>query len=319
MVDTLPPTIDAKAVARWHARKAQSHSLEAAWLHEEVGARMQERLDWIKRSPTSWADWGPVAGGLQAHKKVADRYPAANCYMAESAEDIAQAAIKKIANKWWNPMHWKAGKIYSSLPPEGSVQLLWSNMLLHSVADPLALIGQWQRALSADGFLMFSCLGPDTLKELHALYKTLGLGPCGHQFTDMHDWGDMLVGAGFAEPVMDMERIVLSFETPERALQELRGLGRNWHPQRFPGLRGKAYLDRLHKALEEGYGQTHDRNPSEAASGSATSSPITLTFEVIYGHAFKAKPRVKVSTESAVSMRDMRDMLAQKPPNRGVL
>ena len=319
MVDTLPPTIDARAVTRWHARKAQPSNLEAAWLHEEVGARMQERLDWIKRSPMSWADWGPVAGGLLAHQKVAARYPAASCYMAESAVDIAQAAIKKIANKWWNPRRWKAGKLYPGVPPEGSVQLLWSNMLLHSVADPLALIGQWQRALSADGFLMFSCLGPDTLKELHGLYKTLSLGPCGHQFTDMHDWGDMLVGAGFAEPVMDMERIVLSFETPERAVQELRGLGRNWHPQRFPALRGRGYLNRLHKALDQSQGQTHDRSRSETAPGSSTSTPITLTFEVIYGHAFKAKPRVKVSTESAVSMRDMREMLAQKPPNRGAL
>ena len=317
MVDTLPPTIDATAVTRWHARKAQSRNLEAAWLHEEVGARMQERLDWIKRSPTSWADWGPVAGGLLAHQKVAARYPAASCYMAESSVDIAQAAIKKIANKWWKSMPWKAGKLVPGLPPEGGVQLLWSNMLLHSVADPQALIGQWQRALSADGFLMFSCLGPDTLKELHALYKTLGLGPCGHQFTDMHDWGDMLVGAGFAEPVMDMERIVLSFETPERALQELRGLGRNWHPKRFTALRGRAYLNRLHNALEHGRGENEGKSPPELAPSSSIGSPITLTFEVIYGHAFKAKPRIKVSVESAISMRDMREMLAQKPVDRG--
>jgi malonyl-CoA O-methyltransferase len=64
---------------------------------------------------------------------------------------------------------------------------------------------------------MFSCLGPDTLRELRALYAALGWPPPAHEFTDMHDWGDMLVASGFAEPVMDMERITLSFATPSAA------------------------------------------------------------------------------------------------------
>ena len=93
--------------------------------------------------------------------------------------------------------------------------MLWANMALHMAADPQALIAQWHRALATDGFLMFSCLGPDTLRELRALYAALGWPPAGHEFTDMHDWGDMLVHAGFAEPVMDMERIVLTWDTPE--------------------------------------------------------------------------------------------------------
>ena len=77
---------------------------------------------------------------------------------------------------------------------------------------------------------MFSCLGPDTLRELRGLYRALGWPPPAHDFTDMHDWGDMLVHAGFAEPVMDMERITLTWETPQRLLEELRELGANLHP-----------------------------------------------------------------------------------------
>jgi malonyl-CoA O-methyltransferase len=107
------------------------------------------------------------------------------------------------------------------------------------------------------------------------------------------------VQAGFAEPVMDMERIQLSFASPERALQELRGLGRNLHPQRFAGLRGRGYRRRLEAAMREHLG---------AATGDGS---ISLTFEIIYGHAFKPSPRIKVSSESAVSMQDMRSMLAQ--------
>jgi malonyl-CoA O-methyltransferase len=114
---------------------------------------------------------------------------------------------------------------------------------------------------------MFSCLGPDTLMELRTLYRSLNWPAPSHEFTDMHDWGDMLLSAGFAEPVMDMERITLTFATPERLLQELRGLGRNLRLGRFAGLRGR----RWHRQLLDGLAQ----------------APLQLTFEVIYGHAFK--------------------------------
>ena len=98
---------------------------------------------------------------------------------------------------------------------------------------------------------MFSCLGPDSLRELRAVYAAMGWPAPGHAFTDMHDWGDMLIEAGFAEPVMDMERITLTFPTAQRLLQELQELGANLHPQRFAGLRGRHWHARLLKALEE--------------------------------------------------------------------
>jgi malonyl-CoA O-methyltransferase len=172
-------------------------------------------------------------------------------------------------------------------------------MLLHTQANPFELMQQWHSALAVDGFLMFSCLGPDTVRELQTVYDALGLGPCSHTYTDMHDWGDMLVQAGFAEPVMDMERIQLSFATPQRALQELRSLGRNLHAQRFAAVRGRNYRQRLESAI------------GEKIADSSGSGSITLTFEVIYGHAYKPLPRIKVSSQSAVSMQDMRAMLAQ--------
>jgi len=180
--------------------------------------------------------------------------------------------------------------------------MLWANMALHEAADPQALLGQWHQSLEVGGFLMFSCLGPDTVRELRVLYEALGWPPAGHALTDMHDWGDMLVQTGFAEPVMDMERITLTYETPERLLQELRELGRNFHPLRFPSLRGRAWKARLLQALEA-------QLPRQA------DGRLTLTFEIIYGHALKAQPRVKVSSLSAVSVADMRAML--QGPRKG--
>src|SRR5205814_4613696 len=122
-----------------------------------------------------------------------------------------------------------------------------------------------------DGFLMFSCLGPDSLRELRGLYAQEGWPPPAHDFTDMHDWGDMLVGAGFAEPVMDMERITLTWESPQRLLAELRELGANLHPARFPALRGRRWRERLDEEL--------------ARSLTGADGRLALTFEIIYGHA----------------------------------
>jgi malonyl-CoA O-methyltransferase len=155
--------------------------------------------------------------------------------------------------------------------------------------------------VEVDGFLMFSCLGPDTLRQLRAVYATQGWpAPC-HAFTDMHDWGDMLVRAGFAEPVMDMERITLSFSSGLNLLAELRGLGRNLHLDRFPAFRGRAWRERLCATLEEGLAA-----PSE-------SGRLALTFEVIYGHAFKPKPKnaLKVGPQTAFSLEEMRETLAR--------
>ena len=118
----------------------------------------------------------------------------------------------------------------------------------------------------------------------------------------MHDWGDMLVAAGFAEPVMDMERITLTYETPARLLQELGELGRNFHPARFAGLRGRGWRQRLEGELARHLVKDPDGR-------------LSLTFEVIYGHALKPKPRVKVSALSSVSMGDMRSMLGK--PSQG--
>lgn len=286
-----PPTLDPNAVSRWQ----RAAPLASPWLHEEVATRMQERLQWIKLQPQAWAHWGALRGGLQAHAKLAVLYPAAACFVAEATPERAQAAAKALAKPWWNPSQWRAAPTRFETPAPASVEMLWANMALHEAADPQALLADWHRALKVDGFVMFSCLGPDTARELRAIYAELGWPPAGHELTDMHDWGDMLVQTGFAEPVMDMERITLTYETPERLLQELAELGRNFHPARFAGLRGRGWKARLAQELTR-----HLTGPD---------GRLSLTFEVIYGHALKASPKFKVSPHSTVSVDDMRRML----------
>lgn len=254
---------------------------------------MQERLQWIRREPQAWADWEPVRGGLAAHALVARRYPRAACFVAEADPARQALARRALARPWWRG--WGAAPLHIGPLPDASVQMLWANMALHLTADPQALLARWQRALAIDGFLMFSCLGPDTVRELRELYRALGWPPASHDYTDMHDWGDMLVHGGFAEPVMDMERLTLSFDTPARLLAELRELGGNLHPARFGALRGRAWRVRLEQELARAL-----RGPD---------GRLALSFEIIYGHAFKPAPRSRVSDHSAVSLEDMRAML----------
>lgn len=294
-----PPTLDPAAAARWAARAMPA----SPWLHEEVARRMQERLDVIRLQPQAWVDWEPLRGGLQAHQALRTRHPKAALWQVVSQPAEARHVRAQTAPAWWQAARWTGAGAQLGLPPEAGVQMVWANMLLHQVADPQALIAQWHRALAVDGFLMFSCLGPDTLRELRALHAAMGWPAPAHEFTDMHDWGDMLVQAGFAEPVMDMERITLTYERPERLLQELRELGRNLHAARFAGLRGRGWRQRWLQALAE----RGERGPD---------GRLKLTFEVVYGHALKPVRRPRVLPQSEIGLSDMRQMLGSRRPSR---
>jgi len=279
------PTLDPVAAERWQ----QLPAAESAWLHEEVARRMHERLDCIKLQPQSWLHWEPVNGGLQAHAALSERYPQAACTVFERTEVRAQQVKAALAPAWWKRWQSSAPCVVTQL--EQPTDMLWANMNLHMHATPQTLFAQWHQALTVDGFLMFSCLGPDTLKELRALYEALNWPAPAHEFTDMHDLGDMLIEAGFAEPVMDVEHITLSFATPERLLQELRGLGRNLHVARFAGLRTRAWHARLLQAIAD--------------------MPLQLSFEVIYGHAIKPAARLRVQAHSEISLDVMRATLSR--------
>ena len=284
-----PPTLDPVASARWW------RTTQGSWLHEEVGRRMQERLAWIRQSPHAWMDWAPLNGGLQTHRAVRARYPHAHVYVHETDASRRAQAIAALQGPWWQRVVGR-DPLRTVQAPSGHMQMLWANMALHLSPQPQALVQLWQQALAVDGFVMFSCLGPDTLRELAQVYRAQGWAPPSHAFTDMHDWGDMLVQAGFSQPVMDMERLTLTYESTEAMRQDLRLMGRNLHRERFSGLRGRAWLAQWHAAMATLAQPRHDGR-------------LVLTVEVIYGHAIKAPARAAVAPTSTVSLQDMRAML----------
>ena len=195
-----PPTLDPIAVARWQ----RIAPLLSPWLHEEIASRMLDRLEWIKLQPRAWAHWGSVRGGLQNHQKLTEKYPKSLCFIAEAEEILEQAAIKNIAYRWWQPAGWFRPAARFEAPTPASVDMLWANMALHESADPQALLSQWHSALKVGGFLMFSCLGPDTAIELREMYKQLGWPPAGHDLTAGH------IDHGIGQSVAHCDRCIVS-------------------------------------------------------------------------------------------------------------
>ena len=297
----LVPTIDPIASERW----SQLNHPETPWLHEEIGRRMEDRLQWIRLQPKQWVDWAPVNGGLRTHAAVRARYPKANCLALETSELRLQKAKVALTNPWWKLWQRRAVSIASlakGLPQQEVADMVWANMALHTAVAPQSLLRAWHSLLSTDGFLMFSSLGPDTLRELQPIYQEMGWGDPSHAFTDMHDWGDMLVQAGFAEPVMDMERITLTYVTPSDLLKDLRLLGRNLHHQRHQNLRGRGWRQNLENALLALAKPDHQGR-------------LVLTVEVIYGHALKPLPRVRLADQSSVTLAQMKTLLSKSSGN----
>lgn len=289
--------LDAGALSRHAARLMRQ---PAPWLHEEVARRMTERLGLLKQPRRNIVDWGAALGGSEAALRQA--CPRARRVAAEVFP--AGAVPLPDAAPWWSARRWRSGPRSGTpaLPeaalPEAAADLLWSNMVLHHLADPRQGMSRWLRLLAVDGLLMFSTLGPGTLESLRRLYAAQRWPPPHAPFVDMHDLGDMLVEAGFADPVMDQEVITLTWATPAAALAELRQLGGNADPGRYLGLRTPRWRAALEGAL----------------SATRPDGRVALEFEVVYGHAVRPPPRARMAAETAVPLDDLRGMLRARTP-----
>ena len=287
-------------VAALRLRKRLARAAQAPWLHGEVARRMAERLPIIRQPPQRWLDWwAHLGGGAQA---VRAAYPQAQRTAVEP-DDPLRARSAALLPPWWSRRRWGA-QAEAVLLPGGvrpaSADMVWANMMLHACADIAAQFASWHRALAADGFVMFSTLGPGTLPELRLLYEHERWGPAFFPFADMHDLGDGLVHAGFADPVMDQELLTLTWSSPQAALQELRALGSNLHAARFAGLRTPRWRKRLVRALER-------RRDADGR--------VALSFEIVYGHAVRPRARARVAPVSTVSLHDLRaDLARQRSP-----
>jgi malonyl-CoA O-methyltransferase len=307
--ETRPERLDPRALDRAWARLAREAT--PPWLHGEVARRMSERLPIVRQVPKHVLDWWSELGA--SAELLAEAYPHANVAevlrpttpaLAAAAAAAAQAEADAGAPAWrrWlglGPARPRA--IAQDAVAAGHAQLVWSNMSLHWAPDAPTLMRAWHKALVVDGFLMFSTLGPGTLAGLREAYESLGWGTPYPPWTDMHDLGDMLVEAGFADPVMDQETLRLTYSSPSAALTELHVFGANTDATRFCGLRTPRWRARLFEAL---------------AARADSKGRVVLEFEVVYGHAFKPVPRARVAAQTEVGLSDMKTMLQRGKATR---
>lgn len=256
---------------------------EAAVLARHTGARMAERLDYMKLAPGRIADIGCATG--DGIRELQRRYPAALPLAIDFALPMLLAArghaslVARLTRRAPRPL---AADVRALPLAAGTLDLAWSNLMLHWLDDPLPAFREIHRVLAVGGLFMFAALGPDTLKELRAAAAKVSLGDTARRFHDMHDLGDMLVAAGFADPVMDMEMVRLTYRGPRRLLADQRHLGvrdallgeRPWRDWR-----------RIFSAWER------------------VDAALPASFEIVFGHAWKAVPRVDAQGRTVIGFR----------------
>ncbi len=293
MTSAFSAPIDQALVRRLFARTGRA--ARADFLRREIAARMHERLELVRIAPARVLDAGCGAGAdLPALQKS---FPAAQIVGVDGAGPMLAAARAAAAgqgalNRMLSRLlPAKAGidlacADFGDLPlGPNSVDLIWSNLALPWHPQPDRVFTEWRRVLRVDGLLMFSSFGPDTLRELRAAFAGLDEAPHVLPFVDMHDFGDQLVAAGFSTPVMDMEAITVTYDTAAALLADARALGGNPLANRRRALVGRAAWQGVLAALE---GQRRD------------DGKLALTFEVIYGHAFRPAPRTTQDGEAIV-------------------
>jgi malonyl-CoA O-methyltransferase len=254
---------------------------------------MAERLGVIRLQPHRMIDWCGFNGG--GSNRLRQAYPQAQLLCVETDATLLARSLVPAPRRWWPAR--RAAVVLpvapQALQPEAA-ELLWANMMLHLEPDPPALMRSWLQALAVGGFLMFSTLGPGSLTALRRLYGEAGWPAPFAPFVDMHDLGDMLLRAGFADPVMDQELLTLTWPDANALLAELRSLGGNADPARAAGLRTPRWRERLCDALRQ----------LQGADGR-----LRLQFEVVYGHAFRAAPKPRTAESGTVALDDLRATL----------
>lgn len=251
--------IDLLAKRKYLAKAALQYA-ELAYLDHEVAKELDERLNLIKLQPEVILNLGAKDG--YSAVLLQHRYSQASIFSMELHEAFfaltpGQKAL--VAEAEFMPLK------------NNSVDMIFSNLVLHSVNDFQKTILEFRRILKPNGLLFFSMLGRDTLKELRESFYSVSSYPHIHDFFDMHDVGDALLKHHFSDPVMDAEQITIQFSSPMDLIREIKKSGQsNAHLDRKSGLMGKKAWEQMIKNYES----------------FAEENIYPATFEIIYGHAF---------------------------------
>lgn len=282
--------VDKRQVRRSFEQAAARYDA-AAVLQHEVCSRMLERLDYVKVAPSAILDAGSGTGNAIAG--LMQRHPGKPVIALDLAVTMLERGRSRLA--WWQripglrpPLDCVCADLERLPLRDASIGLAWSNLALQWVNDLPHTFAELHRVIEPGGLLMFSTFGPDTLKELRGAYQDTDGRTHVNRFIDMHDIGDMLVHAGYADPVMDMEPFTLTFERVRDLMRDLKSIGaHNATAGRPASLSGK----KLMRAVEERYELLR------------RDGRLPATFEVVYGHAWKPLPRTSPTGKRVIDIK----------------
>jgi malonyl-CoA O-methyltransferase len=242
----------------------------AAVLQSQIREELLGRLSLMAISPEVVLDAGAGTGhGARALRR---RYPKAAVIALDTSLAMLQVAGRR--RSWLRGFGRDFNRVCADaarLPlPDASVDLIVSNLMLHW-CDPDSVFAEFRRVLRPQGLLSFTTFGPDTLRELRSAWAQVDGYTHVMQFIDMHDLGDALVRAGFASPVLDVERYTLSYLDVRKVAEDLKATGaHNVTAGRPRGLVGRRRFARLLAAYE-----TYRENER-----------LPATYEVVFAHAW---------------------------------
>ncbi|MGQ9685428.1 MAG: malonyl-ACP O-methyltransferase BioC [Thiobacillaceae bacterium] len=272
-----------RAIRAAFERAATSYDA-AAYLQQEVARRLNERLEVMRIEPERILDAGCGTGYALPLLKA--RYPQARLIGLDLALGMLQQGRVRLGaaggrRRWLarlipypSPVTFVCADIERLPLKKDSLDMVWSNLTLQWVGNLEGCLREIHRIIRPGGLFAFSTFGPDTLKELRQAFA--GLDGYGHvnRFIDMHDIGDMLVNAGFAHPVMEMEYITLTYPDLKSLLKELKAIGADTVLEgRRTGLMGRGRWQQLNDNYER----------------LRRDGRLPATFEVVYGHAWAGR------------------------------
>lgn len=251
---------------RSFARAAERYDTAAA-LQQEVASRLLERLELVKIEPRRVLDLGCGTG--QAIPALMSRYRGAEIVALDSAQPMLQRA--RTRGRWLRRARCVCADAERLPLADASFDLVFSNLMLQWCGDLDRTFADLQRILRPGGLLIFTSFGPDTLGELRASWAQADERPHVNAFLDMHDVGDALVRSRFADTVMDVERLTVTYPDVWALMRELKAIGaHNVTAGRARGLTGRGRL----------------RKMADAYEAFRRDGVLPASYEVVHGHAW---------------------------------
>ncbi len=280
--------IDKRQARASFSRAAEQYD-EVAVLQREMGQRLIDRLDMIKFQPSVILDLG--AGTGVATAALAKKFKKAQIYALDFALPMLKQTRKR--GSWLRRPRCICGDMEQLPLADRSVDFIYSNAALQWSNDLERTFREFNRVLKPGGLLLFTTFGPDTLCELRDSWAAVDGTTHVTPFPDMHDVGDAMMRAGLATPVMDVDRMALTYETVSALMRDLKQLGaHNTAQSRHRGLTGKQRMQGMIDAYE----------------AFRKEGRLPATYEVVYGHAW-APTEEQTMQRRTVSVDQLRQSL----------